>query len=360
MIETKKRRVELDIARTFAIICVVLCHATETIYSNKWSNCSNQSKMFFIISFTIGRLGVPIFIFLTGTLILRKNFEKDEEIYGFYKHNLLPLIIVNTIWVIIYNVFFWIKNHRDYVTLEFIIKELLLLKQVPLPHMWYFPMIIGLYIGLPFLSVIVKKFSKKTLCLLIAVIFICSFVLPMLNLCMHIFGNKDSYISLMNLSFLGGAYGIYTIVGYYLDDNKKKKNIVMIGIAILCYIITCGIQIISYTKISKTTAYLVWYDFPFLLICCACIFKIILNIDTSKISEKIVNIVTFISKTSLGTFFTHIIIRDILTPYIKNTNMIMPLQTMLLFALNFLFCLIINLILCRFKKISKYVILAKN
>ena len=80
MEDVKKRRIELDIARTIAIICVVLCHASEAIYkpnSNMWGTLSDQSKLFFIIVFTIGRIGVPIFIFLTGTLILNKKFQKD-------------------------------------------------------------------------------------------------------------------------------------------------------------------------------------------------------------------------------------------------------------------------------------------
>ena len=364
MEDVKKRRIELDIARTIAIICVVLCHASEAIYkpnSNMWGTLSDQSKLFFIIVFTIGRIGVPIFIFLTGTLILNKKFQKDEDVYKFYKHNLLPLIIVNSIWIIIYNVFFWINNHKDYVTVEFIIKELLLLKQVPLSHMWYLPMIIGLYIGLPFISIMVKAFSKKTLLLFIAIIFTCSFVLPMINTFIQILGIKDSYNSLLNISFFGGIYGIYAIVGYFIDDYKKKNHILTISMAILCYIVTCAIQIFSYIKISKsTTTYYVWYNFPFLLICSSCVFKLILNIDTSKINKKLVNVITFISKTSLGIFFIHIITQEILTPYIQNINIIMPFKILFLFVFNFILCLIVNLLICKFKNISKYAILVKN
>ncbi len=184
MEKIKQRRIELDIARAFAIMCVILCHATETIYSfNRigWIKLSSISRIFMFFSFTIGRLGVPIFLFLTGTLILKKKFQDDNDVYKFYKKSLIPLIIVNLIWIIIYNIYFWISNQKNVVTCEFIIKELLLLKQVPLPNMWYFPMIIGLYIVLPFVSKIVKTFSKKTLFILIGVMFIYSFIIPMIN-----------------------------------------------------------------------------------------------------------------------------------------------------------------------------------
>ena len=222
-----------------------MCHATESIYllnKNGWARLSNQSRIFMIVSFTIGRLGVPIFLFLTGALILKKSFETDDDVFKFYKKNLASLIITNSIWIVIYNIYFLINNQKDIVTNEFIIKELLLIKQVPLKHMWYFPVIIGLYIGLPFVSKIIKTFSKKALSILMVLIFISAFVLPMINVILAIIGIKDAYVSLLNISFLGGAYGLYVVVGYFLDsrsEHNRKTSIFIVMISILCFIITC-------------------------------------------------------------------------------------------------------------------------
>ena len=76
-INAKKRIINLDIARTFAILCVVLCHSVECVYKmnlQEWNSYSNTSNIIKIILFTIGRLGVPIFLLLTGYLTLNKNF----------------------------------------------------------------------------------------------------------------------------------------------------------------------------------------------------------------------------------------------------------------------------------------------
>ena len=370
MVEVKQRRIELDIARTFAIICVVLCHATEAIYSLDkpgWIKLSSQSRAFMLFSFTLGRIGVPIFLFLTGALILRKNFNTDDDVIKYYKKNLLPLIGVNAIWIIIYNVFLWINNRKYLVTVEMIIKEFLFLIKVPLPNMWYFPMIIGLYIALPFISKIVKNFSSKSLKIIMAIIFVCSFVLPMINKLFDIFGIKDSYNTVLNLSFLGGTYGLYAILGYYLDNNieedlaknKWKDVIFFVGSAIVCYLITYWFQMFSYSNKSKSI-YNVWYDFPFLLICASCIFKAFLNIDTSKINNKMSKFFTFISKTCLATFFLHMIIQKIIETYIKEWQIIMPLKVIALSIINFIICMIFNFVFCKIKVISKYVMLVKN
>ena len=91
---TSNRIVKLDIARTFAILCVVLCHCSEMIYTQqsvKVAELGISSRIFMFGTFTIGRLGVPIFLYLSGILLLKKTIDSDEDIFKFYKNNLFPL-----------------------------------------------------------------------------------------------------------------------------------------------------------------------------------------------------------------------------------------------------------------------------
>ena len=104
-----RRIVFLDIARACAILLVVLCHSIEEIYImeevHNYTSLSIQSKLFMIVSFTISRLGVPIFLFISGYLLINRDYENDDNVKNFYKKNLLPLIITTEIWIIIYNIF---------------------------------------------------------------------------------------------------------------------------------------------------------------------------------------------------------------------------------------------------------------
>lgn len=68
------------------------------------------SQIFRITFFTIGRLGVPIFLFLTGALTLKKQIDTDEDVLKFYKKNLIPLLITIEIWNVFYNLFSLIMN----------------------------------------------------------------------------------------------------------------------------------------------------------------------------------------------------------------------------------------------------------
>lgn len=62
---------------------------------------------------------------------------------------MLPLIAVNEVWLIIYKIYevFVLKQVFNFVDF---IKELLLFKNSSMTNMWYMPMIIGIYIGVPF------------------------------------------------------------------------------------------------------------------------------------------------------------------------------------------------------------------
>ena len=193
----EKRRIYfLDIARTFAIISIVLCHSVELIYPiypnnlDSWTHLSVQSKIFRTIFFTIGRLGVPIFLFITGYLTLNKKIDSDEDCTKFYKRNLIPLLITTEIWIILYNVFLSVLNNKSFDIIA-TIKNMLFVEQVPLMNMWYMPMIIGIYIAIPFVSKIVKQFSIKSLKYPIIIILALQFLLPTVNVLLKIFGRTQ-------------------------------------------------------------------------------------------------------------------------------------------------------------------------
>ena len=92
----KKREAWLDYARIFAILCVICCHAVENYYGAVVSGNERIDFVPWIVEntlFTIGRLGVPLFLAISGTLLL--NREKD--VFSFYKKSVLPLIVTTEI-----------------------------------------------------------------------------------------------------------------------------------------------------------------------------------------------------------------------------------------------------------------------
>lgn len=298
---------------------------------------------------------------MSGALLLKKQIETDEDVFKFYKRNLVPLIIVNLIWTIIYNIFFICTNQKEYVTVENILKELLMMKQVPTPNMWYFPMIIGMYIGIPFVAKIVKTFSFKTLSISIIISFLSFFVLSTINVYLDIFGINYNLETLLDLQFLGGTYGTYIILGYFMSNNFKLKikSLYILLIAITNFIFALIMQLLSCSNISKYI-YFVWYDNVFLLITTMCLFILFCRIKENKINNKLDKIFTFISKISLSLFFIHYIVIYVLKKYIIKMQIVMPFKVAILFILVTLFSMGITYVLSKIEIIKKYTLIIKN
>lgn len=359
-LSNKKRIYYLDIAKTFAIISVVLCHSVELIYNMNlkgWLNLGIKSQIYRTIVFTVGRLGVPIFLLISGYLLLNRRYDNDNDVKKFYKNNLISLILVTEIWIIIYNVFIVIYNNQNF-DIYILIKEMFFVEKVPLRNMWYMPMIIGIYIAIPYLSKIVHTFSLKSLNIPIIMVFILTFILPTINIILKTF-KLEQYGNLLDISFLGGIYGIYIVSGYFISNKifKNIKTIRIVFMSIIFFIFSCVIQIFEY---NNNVEYNIWYNSPLLYLCTLNLFELFTRINTEKMSNKIKKVVTYISKISLAIYFIHIIVEMILSKYIKLIGVSNSIRVLILFEISFIFTILIIRVLSKIKIIKTKVLLVKE
>ena len=103
----KTRNIQLDYIRVIATLLVVFNHSISTFYIDQlnpelYNSLGIYSKLFMVNSYILSRLGVPLFLLISGALILNKKFETYKDIKQFYKNNLLSLLITVIIWNVIY------------------------------------------------------------------------------------------------------------------------------------------------------------------------------------------------------------------------------------------------------------------
>lgn len=357
----KQRIVFLDIARAFAILAVVLCHTVESIHLMKdikyHMALSVQAKVLKTVMFAIGRLGVPIFLMLSGYLLLTRTYTTDESIRKFYRKNLLPLIITTEIWIILYNVFLNVYYRNTSIEINYLIRQMLFWEKVPFSNMWYMPMIIGVYIAIPYIAKIIQNFSLKSLKIPMLVTFILSFCLPTINLICIIL-KIEQFTNILDISFFGGTYGIYVIMGYYISQGllkKAKTNSIWI-VTIISFILACGIQLLCY---NNSIVYNIWYNSPFIFICTINLFELFTRIDCKIVHNWFIKLCTYVSKIALAIFFLHVVILKLLTNYIKELKFLNPIKIILLFWLTFIVNIIIIYLLKKIKIIREKVLLIK-
>ena len=305
----RPRSLSLDLIRFLATLFVVLNHCTEEtypVYSSGFYQLSSGSRIFGITCFSLGRIGVPLFLLLTGYLLLPREYDEDRT-KRFYRHNLLSLLAVWEIWILIYQVYLCLYNQIPFPKKEYLLK-VLLLKNAGLPHTWYMPIIIGIYIFLPLVSAAVRHVDDQTLLRLLGITFVFLFVVNSSVSFCKAFHIKELYIPSrkLDLNFSGGTYGFYVVLGYCAARFKtgitsyvNSHQGIVSATAVVALALTVYAQVFLR---SVSYSFNVWYDFATLPVCSFCIFCLLYN---KKIPENCSSMLTLLSSCSFGVFLIH-------------------------------------------------------
>ncbi len=299
----KKRIAWIDLARAFAIISVVICHAIETDYYFIRTGTLAATRFHWYyenILFTVGRLGVPIFLMITGALMLGREYD----IKKFYKSSLLPLFLTTEIWTVI-NYFYYMAHY----SLEFNIKDLvgnmLFLKHSPLSHMWYMPMILGIYLVIPFVAKALNGIKFSDVLLPLSIGFIAFSLLPLYNaFARHVIPQIPSAQFILSVGYLGGLYGIIMVFGHYVVNAKiLERYSTWVVATVLTVSFAANTVFARFFFIKKLfhTDIFGWYTSPFIIIAAVCSFELLRRFPFERGNKAI----ALISKGSFAIYLTH-------------------------------------------------------
>lgn len=315
-----KKRIEgLDVARTFAIFTVIVCHTTESVYQMKLSFMEEQSvwtRIAAFVLFTIGRLGVPIFLMLTGYLLLGRLYNAIR-VKRFWKRNLLPLLVTTEIWIVIYFLLTYVNGESSAVDWGLLIRQMLFLAPIEEMHTWYLPVILGIYLFIPFISNLLCQTETKMVAILLAVLVIYLMAVPTLNVVVQIaYGVRIE--NNLTLAYIGGLYGVYTIIGCWIKRGFLKgcRPLVLIVISAVSFAAAVGLQLYAYTNGME---YNIWYSCILLLICTAPIFELTTRIHL--LSQRRRAAFETISRHAFGIYLVHIIVMDWFLGWLSGENL---------------------------------------
>ncbi len=198
----------LDFARLIAAILIVAIHIFPFYTIN--------TTLDFIFTHVICRIGVPLFLMITGYFVIPKAL-KNINVLKKYTINIIKIYLLCILLYLPINI---------YAGYEFSIANILkdIFIEGAFYHLWYFP---ALILGIWILYFLVKNFKTN-------VVFIISIILYLIGL----FG--DSYYYLNNEFFLNIYNKIFTIfdytrnglfyvpiflfLGYFLNNKKTDKT----------------------------------------------------------------------------------------------------------------------------------------
>ena len=334
-----KRIAWIDWARAIAIIMVIICHSTESVYSmtlNGITTTGIGSQISALSLFTIGRLGVPLFLFMSGYLMLDRYYDR-QACLKFWKTKWVGLLIATESWIVIYNLFICLMNAVP-LDLFQLAKQMLFLEKIPgMGHMWYMPMIIGLYLFLPFISNGLKWLDDAKL-LIFPLCIACSilFITPVASIVSQSLGGNELNCAIAP-GFSGSYYGCYMFFGYCTKKatHLPQKSVVF-SIGLIAFLATVYLQIFAYNRGVYAPA---WYSNGLLMAAGLNLFVFLAQAKSLKETKWI----SIISYYSFALYLVHYPIKILIAPLVTSAGI--PTHALQVIVLS-LCVLAISLVVC--------------
>ena len=367
----QKRMFYLDVARVIAIISISLNHAVNRSYDNYTNQMAEYlvlpmgSTLLKVLISVFSRIGVPLFLMITGVLILNKKMDDAADVKRFYRHNLLSLFITTEIW---YVIMYWILAVGDGViakqgwlsAIGGMFSTMLFQNQTTMGSMWYMPMILCVYTTLPFAVMVKDKLSgskEKLLYLPAALLFVVAMVVPFISNLLILLGHKG-LTSPLGERYLFSFYYIYIIVGYLIGKGAlTRMRTWSVGVLALgSFLICCGYQLWAYEQPKN---YLVAYDFPLMPVCAGFLFELVRR--CAHRFRKAEKPITCISRISFGIYFVHIVIMTALVELLDlfAPGLLRPVRLVILEVVSVGLSIAIILPLSKIKWFKRYLFLIK-
>lgn len=290
---SRKRIIFIDYIRALAILMVIMCHVID-VNCLFWLGYQDMSGARQIILYTLlifGRCGVPLFLMITGYLLLDRDYSQGKW-KSFYLHKWLHLFLLTEIWFAIYEAFAVCVQGKPFVWKDFILR-LLFIEEPVLSHAWYLPMILKLYLLIPLIAQIVKNcktYRTKRW------IIVC---LMGINLLLQVGYRIYPILTEIASLFL---YISYMIVGVYVRQcARKPKKRISIYSGLLISIGLLGNEIFLRIQYMHRQPVYLWYDNIFVIVMAIGIFVIISDLDIHRNNRIIVSL----SRDSFGIYLIH-------------------------------------------------------
>jgi len=283
--------------RLVALFAVIMLHSNSVlllqygkILMTDWvvADCFNA----------IVRFAVPVFVMITGALLLHREYEIGD----FLKKRTVRVIVPFVFWSLVY-IAYSVYN-EDFALQSTVLSNvkmvLRLLASGSSYHLWYVYMLIGLYFFIPVIGKFVRNASEKEILYFLVVWFAVIFISQ---------PYMARYGSSVDMHYFAGFAG-YLVLGHYLafKDFKIKHQrlwMVLLFIASLLFISVGSWLIVN----SKKWPGAMFFEplSPLVVLLAASVFMIF-KLSSPKLSPIVVRIRDFAGSFNYGIYLAHALI----------------------------------------------------
>ncbi len=352
-----QRQYHLDYLRVFASIFIILLHVTSQ--NMPYCKLAGTEWNIYNICNSASRWGVPVFVMMSGALFLPREISTKT----LYKKYISRMAIAYVVWSAFYAIVDAIGSTLFLEEYRTTIVEIIGSFISGAVHLWFLPMIIGLYMCIPLIKQLTQNDKLIKYFLLLSIVF--CFIKTEIGLVTNtflsgnmqiIFQNITSVFNTLNMNLVAG-FVAYFVLGFYLNKTEINKNhrtiIYILGVAGL--ILTILLNLLASKKAGKSLETFYGGSTVNVLLMSVAVF--VWFKYNVKGSERLNKIIIHLSKYSFGAFLVHIFILQCLKAVgIQSTTFHPVLSVPAITIFTTVVSYLISLILNKIPVIKKYIV----
>lgn len=345
----QNRNISYDLLRIAAAFSVVMLHSAAQFWYElpvtgmEWKIVNAYDACF--------RFGVPVFVMLSGAIFLDPVRELDVR--RLYRHNILRLAVIYLLWGAVYGLLDCWRFGFVNLTWKQIVKEMASGRY----HLWYIPMLVGIYVLLPVLRSWILQADERNIRYFLT-LFVILQILRTTVACFVRNGELLHFLSLGEIQMAGSYLG-YFVLGYYIvhvgiPRRYHRYFYLAIVPAELLNILTSN-ALTARDGAANGSIYDSFGLFTFVTVIAVFLF-FTERLQAHRWSVRGAAVITEVSKATLGIYLMHIGVIEVLQPLGIHSAMVhVALGVPLLALLTFLLCYVISALLRRIPLLGRYI-----
>jgi len=303
MEKTNSYNLHIDLIRVLALSGVILIHTANVIYArldfvggiNWWiANILNSAS----------RVSVPLFILLSGSLILDKVIPFEQMVKRIAFRLLLPLVV----WTCLYAL--W--DGTSFSLAAFSFSFLTIMYTGKIFHLYFLVILSGLYFISPILKAWLSRTSEKSQVLFTNTLLGIGVLYALLQFLLQT-------CSLENLFSLWIPYTGLFIAGYVFRNNRDISTKLLLSGFGFGWVVTAGLNYLYYSSLKQgitlfsSPGCIAHYPDYFLsinvVVMALCAYLLLLRIPVEWFSAKYIkNSIRSIAQASFGMYLSHLLL----------------------------------------------------
>ncbi|MGD6934447.1 MAG: acyltransferase [Candidatus Bathyarchaeia archaeon] len=300
------KTVYVDLIRTVAMLGVPLLHA-----AGRWTITPQELQQLTLPDFftwavvdiyqSIAVMGVPLFLMLTGALLLQP--EKTDTLVGFFKKRWNRIGLPTIFWGSAY--FAW-----DFLVLNIPFGIATIVQGIlngPYTQFWYLYVLVGLYLFTPILRVFISHGEPAVVKYFVFLWIVGVSILPLFSLITG-FELTDNIITVT-------GYVGYMVLGTYLSTMRLPRKPLAIASVVGIALTAVLTYVLADTLGGQDMYFFQQYFSPTVILSSVALFLLLLTVKPPSVAQEnnlsiTQRLIKLISINTLGIFLIHVMINE--------------------------------------------------